>query len=167
MILSGSAGHLTGHHTVDVGAAVTELRVTGFHWVIGPPPRGQMFRKPLPAAPGIWPLPPRLGAGLRGVFEEGWSHPARDVCSLHNFTIRFSFHKKGQCFSLLLPPPFSSFIFFPSRSSLIDWPGMPPPSGWEITESSEEINWNYPQVNWNILVKPLRWRNLLFVVRGD
>ena len=73
------------------------------HWAA---PWGQMFRKPLPAAPGIWPLPPRLGAGLRGVFEEGWSHPARDVCSLHNFTIRFSFHKKGQCFSLLLPPPY-------------------------------------------------------------
>ena len=33
-----------------------------------------------------------------------------------------------------------------------------PPSSWESTQSSEGINWNYPQVNWNILVKFLRWR---------
>lgn len=46
MIPSGSSGHLTGHHAVVVGAAVTELRVIGLHWVIGPPPGARCFESP-------------------------------------------------------------------------------------------------------------------------
>lgn len=61
----------------------------------------------------------------------------------------------------MIPRLLSIFIFFSSCPFLIDWPGMPPFSGWDITQPSAGINWNYPPGNWNILVKFLSRREPL------
>lgn len=135
--------HLTAYGKAGVGVTSTKLRVTRFWWVIGLPGPDVSNARHLAS--------PSELARVYEVSLKGAGVIRRDVCTLCNFTIWFSFQKKGQCFSLPLLP----FIFSFFASCPLPQAGRSP--------SPQGINWNYPPGNWNILVKFSRWTKTSFV----
>lgn len=147
------SAHLAGDREADVGATSPMRRVTGFRWLIRLPGPDVSKARHLAS-------PSEAGAGLRGVFEESWSHPA--VMSAHCVISQFGFlftRRVDASLSLLLFI-FSSLFLLPPP--VIDRPGVPPLVGWDITKSSGGICWSYPLGNLNTRVKFLRQRTPLF-----
>lgn len=116
--------------------------------------QGQMYSKARHLA-----SPSEAGAGLRGVFEESWSHPA--VMSAHCVISQFGFLFIRRV-DASPSPAFHFFFSFPPAPSVIDRPGMPPLVGWDTTKSLGGIHWSYPPSSWNTLVKFLRRGKPLF-----
>lgn len=117
--------HLAGNREADVGATSPMRRATGFRWLIRLPGPDVSKARHLAS-------PSEAGAGLRGVFEESWSHPA--VMSAHCVISQFGFLFTRRVDASLSLSCFSFFLLFSScpRPSLIGleylllWAGTSP-----------------------------------------